>query len=284
VSGSHGPLVVNPKPRVKHRVHQKLFGTVIEAVDKNRYKVRFDDGSIKDCFSNTLKIEKEGTGIPASEAEGRRASQAAASPASPSNCAIQEPDTCVLDAGDDVDFPFQADFEDEEDEAVEEQEQENQGCDDEVEPEEETPALLPNGNMEVSEEDVHPDYHGQLERARVSMKGMIGRTVETKKGSGSRQQSLVWKVVEEVHNSGVNRDRKNIGLKNFNLNSESKTILADLFLWLQPKDWRIQFQKFNAAIEKESELQPQKKKVALFSEREVSLFVSMFAMHFYLTF
>ena len=67
VSGSHGPLVPNSNPSIKRRVKQRIFGVVIESVDTNQYKVKFDNGLEKVCNSRSLRTERQIAGVPISE-------------------------------------------------------------------------------------------------------------------------------------------------------------------------------------------------------------------------
>ena len=56
-SGSHGDLITNPDPTKSRRVRQRLFGKVIVAVGPGKWNVHFDNGAVKDCHANTLRIE-----------------------------------------------------------------------------------------------------------------------------------------------------------------------------------------------------------------------------------
>lgn len=67
MSGSYGPLVPNSNPSIKRRVKQKLFGAVIESVDANKYKVKFNNGLEKVCNYHSLRTERDVVGIPMSE-------------------------------------------------------------------------------------------------------------------------------------------------------------------------------------------------------------------------
>ena len=67
VSGHHGEYEDPPKdsPKQKNgrkarRKRKKLTGQVVYSVDKEKWRVMWDDGGRKDCFSNTLKYEGEG--------------------------------------------------------------------------------------------------------------------------------------------------------------------------------------------------------------------------------
>ena len=67
VSGKHGKLVANPNPLIRRRIKEKIWGKVIAAIGKNKYSVRFDDGTIKECSSKSLKTERADAGIPLNE-------------------------------------------------------------------------------------------------------------------------------------------------------------------------------------------------------------------------
>ena len=67
ISGAHGRLIANPNPLIKRRVHERVYGRVVEAVGQAKYRVRFDDGSEKVCASRTLRTEREEASIPQSE-------------------------------------------------------------------------------------------------------------------------------------------------------------------------------------------------------------------------
>ena len=64
VAGKHGPLMVNPSGG-KRRVRDTAYGTVIRAVDKGQWEVRFDyDGRRKTVRNTTLKVVDDEVGIP----------------------------------------------------------------------------------------------------------------------------------------------------------------------------------------------------------------------------
>lgn len=64
VAGKHGPLMANPSGG-KRRVRDTAYGTVIRAVDKGQWEVRFDyDGRRKTVRNTTLKVVDDEVGIP----------------------------------------------------------------------------------------------------------------------------------------------------------------------------------------------------------------------------
>ena len=68
VQGSHGPLVANPDPKIKRRVHAKVIGTVLKANGQHKWDVQFDfNGKIKVCNSKLLSIVPFDSGVPLHE-------------------------------------------------------------------------------------------------------------------------------------------------------------------------------------------------------------------------
>ena len=69
VTGSHGPLIVNPNPNIKRYVRQKVNGTVIRATGQRKWIVVFDfDGKEKEVTSASLKVATDSAeGIPLNE-------------------------------------------------------------------------------------------------------------------------------------------------------------------------------------------------------------------------
>lgn len=67
VVGKHGALVANSSGG-KRRVREEAFGTVIRAVGKGQWEVRFDfDGRRKVVRNTTLKVVNNDAGIPLEE-------------------------------------------------------------------------------------------------------------------------------------------------------------------------------------------------------------------------
>ena len=63
VAGKHGPLVDNPSGG-KRRVRETAYGTVIRAVEKGQWEVRFDyDRRRKQVKNTTLKVVNNDAGI-----------------------------------------------------------------------------------------------------------------------------------------------------------------------------------------------------------------------------
>ena len=68
VEGSHGPLVANPDPKIKRRVHSKVIGTVLKANEQHKWDVLFDfNNKVKVCSSKLLSIVPFGSRVPLHE-------------------------------------------------------------------------------------------------------------------------------------------------------------------------------------------------------------------------
>ena len=68
VKGSHGPLVANPNPNIKRRVHSRVVGTVLKANEQHKWEVLLDfNGKVKVCSTKLLLIVPLGRGVPLHE-------------------------------------------------------------------------------------------------------------------------------------------------------------------------------------------------------------------------
>ena len=68
VEGGHGPLVANPNPNIKRRVHSRVVGTVLKANEQHKWEVLFDfNGKVKVCSLKLLSIVPLGSGVPLHE-------------------------------------------------------------------------------------------------------------------------------------------------------------------------------------------------------------------------
>ena len=66
--GSFGPLIQNQNPKQKTMIREKVYGTVIRAVDQRQWETVADiDSKIKIVTSNTLKVIPDEFGIPKDE-------------------------------------------------------------------------------------------------------------------------------------------------------------------------------------------------------------------------
>ena len=69
MSGSHGPLIPNPKPNAKRCVQSKAVGTAMRACGPHKWNVLFDfDSNVKTVTSKSLKVVDTSVGIPLNEA------------------------------------------------------------------------------------------------------------------------------------------------------------------------------------------------------------------------
>ena len=60
VSGKFGDWLPASDPS-KKRSKARIYGTVIEPIDHKRYNVLWDNNTILDCYSNSLKVEDAST-------------------------------------------------------------------------------------------------------------------------------------------------------------------------------------------------------------------------------
>ena len=68
VEESHSPLVANPDPEIKQRVHSKVIGTVLKANKQHKWDVLFDfNNKVKVHSSKLLSIVLFGNGVPLHE-------------------------------------------------------------------------------------------------------------------------------------------------------------------------------------------------------------------------
>ena len=66
VSGPHGELVQNLKGHGR-RVRDMIIGSIVASCDNNNFKVKFDNGTVKECSSSSLKIEDIVAALPPNE-------------------------------------------------------------------------------------------------------------------------------------------------------------------------------------------------------------------------
>jgi hypothetical protein len=64
VSGSFGEYQPNPYPNIHWQIRTCLFGNIICVLDRNRYKVAWDNGTTSDCYSNSLSKETTFASLP----------------------------------------------------------------------------------------------------------------------------------------------------------------------------------------------------------------------------
>jgi len=64
VSGTFGEFYAIPNPNMKRRKQQRMYSFALAAVEHSKYCVQFDDGIMKECFSNTLHIETVSASLP----------------------------------------------------------------------------------------------------------------------------------------------------------------------------------------------------------------------------
>jgi hypothetical protein len=220
VSGKCGDLLETGEPGRRKRA--RIYGTVIEAIDAKRYKVLFDNNTIQECYSNSLRVESLQSLPPDL-------------PLLPDPVQQQEqPGTVVADTNiapsveeDDAseeDLPLHRPEDDEISEAAGEPDDEEQR----------PVGMIPRGE---EHEPALRTYHRRKMEAQDKIRQLIGTTVREK----SKNQSILWTVVEKHEPSEYIppiEDNQSIGWTDYKklLDTSKNTIFASLFLELMFKD------------------------------------------------
>ena len=185
VSGKLGELVDNPRGHGR-RVRQRIYGVVLKTCGHNKYSVKFDDGSVQEHHSNSLKLEKETTAIPVAEVEDGKEGE----------------DDVVADVINDVGEEA-ADDDDDSNHHVEE------GA---------ITDTVNIGDINASADTIKEDYHQKLARAREKVGKLLGKEVTVNRNKG--KDSITWTVVKEHHSDNpaeVEKQRRfnqrSIGMK-----------------------------------------------------------------------
>ena len=67
VSGTVGEKIPNPDPKQRRQHRKRVYGNVLQECGPKRYKVQFDDGVIRECAANILRIELSSAFLPPGE-------------------------------------------------------------------------------------------------------------------------------------------------------------------------------------------------------------------------
>ena len=249
VSGAHGELVPNPKGHGR-RVRDRAIGSIVASCENNKYKVKFDNGKIKECSSSSLRIENIVVALPVNEITPQ----------------VRER---IEEEGDEI---IEHDGEDE--------------CDD-SDGEEIVNVGDINASADIQDivHQVPPgtpeSYHEKLNTARSKVASLLGDSVDV----GPANAKLTWTVVKEhvapEENEILNRRKemnRELGFKDINtLKEEDRfqdpsvassdgtsslvfplkppqhkkcTIFGKMFLKLMYMDWHEMLVKFNRAVDK----------------------------------
>ena len=66
VSGAHEELVTNPKGHGR-RIRDQVIGSIVASCQNNKYKVKFDNGKVKECSPRSLRIENIVAALPVND-------------------------------------------------------------------------------------------------------------------------------------------------------------------------------------------------------------------------
>jgi len=253
VSGKFGDFIPTGEPGRRKRA--RIYGTIIEAIDTKRYKVLFDNNSLLECYSNSLKVESlvslppdlpviQPTAITQTQSPGHAAALPAEDEASEQEHMpdIRPEDDEVSEAQeeDPVNIPLQ-------------------------EPIDRPVGAIP--TVDQVDEPAVRTYHRRKIEAQNKIHELLGKTVREK----SKNQSIIWTVIEKHEPLEYIRpleENQSVGWKDYKqLEEKPKNIvLASLFLDLMFKDKdavKEMVAKMNHEIERTRDA-----KVKLFSPEE----------------
>jgi hypothetical protein len=285
VSGSFGEYRPNPNPNIKRRVRERIFGHIICAVDRKKYKVRWDDGRETEVFSNCLSKESLSAALPPDLPPSRQQDNPELPPQGQAQAdeeeeEIQEAqhdqeesehlpggvgeasgsseseDESIASgvSSDDIDQVEEERGEEGGNAAGSSRKKNNNNNDD------------PNGRMpgQLSSEAPPLDYHGKRNAAIAHIKTLIGKSFSVK----HKNKPMTWTVVDEwIPSDPTTENKPLLGLCNFDATEYTREqALAYLFLHLMFADWRVTFGKINSEIMKVN--RKQGKKVRPFTEEE----------------
>jgi hypothetical protein len=246
VSGSVGEKVPNPDPKQRRQHRKRVYGNVLEECGPKKYKVQFDDGKIRECAANILRIERSSAFLPPGERPP---------PPSIEKAGNNNPDPDEEEKEDELGDPFKEGDEEWEAPPMEEDEQEKPGKNADA-PTAKDPVT---GGVWVGE-DVGPNYHERLQQAREKIAGMLGQTV--------RKDEWDWAVIPE-HHVDDHADPKHMGVNGIDLSQhEPQVRFAALFLHLSFRDWKESLQKLNCKLSQLNEEATANQRVALFQHHE----------------
>ena len=253
VSGSVGEKIPNPDPKQRRQHRKRLFGNVLDECGSKRYRVQFDDGKVRECPANILRIERSSAFLPPDERPSP--------PAEPQQEQDINPDPDLAEAEDELgDALKEGDEEWEEAPMLDEEGGEQEG------PRETTTTTdAPTANDPVTGgvwvgEDVGPNYHQRLSQARETISGLLGKTVV--------KDEWQWTVIPE-HHVQDQKDPAALGVSGIELHRlERPTVFASLFLHLAFRDWNESLNKMNSKISQFNEGVPASQRVVLFSDHE----------------
>lgn len=253
VSGSFGEYRSNPNPNIRRRVRARLYGNIVCALDRNRYKVAWDNGTTSDCYSNCLSKEASFASLPPDvqlplaedrpdlPPQGQEAADNEAEAIVDNERDLEEEEH-LPDAGGAADSS-----DSESEEGVEGQVDAEQPSGRVDDPEGRMPGQLP------SEAPQPTDYLNKKAQAVAHVDSLLGQTVTTKhKGS-----TLVWTVIKSWDPESdypdptrSNNNKQRLGLKSFDPTEYKKDeVLAALFLHLAFDDWKLIVKRMNAAVD-----------------------------------
>ena len=278
VAGSFGPLVPNPRGH-KRRIRQKVYGTVVRAVDMGRWEVLFDfDAKKQICSVKQLSVVNVDAGVPVEELQPPQPNNSSvASDSSNTSTTSTAPSAVVEEEADASNFDASDDQEDdplgvEEDgdcplDEVDEQEDMN----------------MPNNDFCFDEDDfiaykdgmnLATQHLGKQREAWNKIRAMEG---EEYVANTSNDGSITWKVVKEVVYDEMSKTiEKEIQFlkKNISLQDGTQTENLNGYFWyMYPGNASDDLVVLNASIDAENESRKERYQRVI---RKVNCFYALF--------
>ena len=257
VSGKFGDFIP-AKDGSRRCKRARLFGTIIAAVDYNRYRVLFDNNEVKECYSNSLRVEAATASLPP---------DLPPLPQIGTHHEDEEPDPDQPEDGEEENLEHLPSHDAGEEEEAQETVEEAEGGEAEVEEpaagQVEGEQQLPVGQLPNTTEVNQPNYHERKRQALEKIRGLLGEQVTIRQGNNS----IVWTVIADYDN-GDNLVEVNgpSGLKNIDeIRAQPSSIrLCKIFFSLIFGDtFKSKLQKMNNYLKEQ-----RNSKCKVFSETE----------------
>lgn len=205
VSEKYGDLVQNPKGAQFRRARDWVLGNVMKSIDNNRCEVKFDNGVVKECSSQALRIEEATSGMPAEETtlpqiseESNDGESLADKEGSAHNPDDDEVNDQSSEEQEDALFPMDSarvdhpsDDSDKDDDGVDSQDSLEVNIGD-INATADANRTLTNATQPISNEELQT-HHQKLESKRKEIKELIGKQVTKEQN----KLKITWAVVEE---------------------------------------------------------------------------------------
>ena len=249
VAGRYGPMTY-ATPESKRRSKSIIMGTVVCATGPNIYKIRFETGLETDVESCKLKVVQE-EDIPPTL---RPSTHEDDSDIDDDSCAVSPSVAGIPNSRTEDYVPIQ------------ENEEESEGPESQ-----DTQGTLVSNESESNDdnaEDLPLSYHEKLRVAREKISDLTGDTIEKR----HKNNSIIWRVIEDHRSSCPERSPSAVGLKPEVLEevmSDETMVAAEIFLRLMFGGNVVEaVTKANRAIQNFNESNSRSKPVPFFTHAE----------------